>query len=62
MNYYIITFRELSISFIESIGVSNTWAVFIQSVLALILNFLLSYVIGKLLMQKYIPILVRNTN
>ena len=64
MNYYIITLRELSISFLESIGVSNTWAILIQSVLALIFIFILSYAIGKLgklLMQKYIPQLVRKT-
>ena len=64
MNHYIITLREQSIIFFESIGMSNLWAVFIQSVLALIFIFLLSYTIGKmgkLLMQKYIPILVRNT-
>lgn len=64
MNHYIRTLRELSISFLESIGISNAWAVFTQSLLALIFIFLLSYAIGKLgklIMQKYIPILVRNT-
>ena len=64
MNHYIRTLRELSISFLESIGVSNTWAILIQSVLALIFIFILSYAIGKLgklLMQKYIPILVHKT-
>ena len=31
MNHYIITLREQSIIFFESIGMSNLWAVFIQS-------------------------------
>ena len=64
MNHYIRTLRELSISFLESIGISNAWAVFTQSLLALIFIFILSYAIGKLgklLMQKYIPILVHKT-